>query len=138
MGTAISRKVVAMFTSQKDFDFTETVQPVVPAARQPSAHPQRPRSRTATSFGNHKSLKVLNARFEQVRRYRGFCRMEAIVTVTFQYHPSLPPRTERLLTSVPIKATGVQHNFRQRLIKSAINLSVLMHRAERGGCLRTL
>lgn len=76
-------------------------------------------------------LRVLAATIRNVRRYRDFCRIEAIVTVTFQYHPALPPRTERLLTSVPYRPYGRPNDFRHRLIKSAINLSVLMHRSER-------
>ena len=86
----------------------------------------------------NRQRRVLGATFSSVRRYRDYCRVEAIVTVTFQYHPSLPARTERLLTSVPMAPNRHPGDLRERLIESAVDLCVLMHRSERGAQLRPI
>lgn len=110
----------------------EVFESAVPALSCEPAQPVRTPVRKSS-----RAPQVLYASFSHVRRYRDYCRVEAIVTVTFRYHPALPPRTERLLTAVPILPEGQTNRFRERLIESAINLSVLMHRAERGVSLRT-
>ena len=122
-----------MFASHKDFKRNAVGLPIGRANRGPEAGHENQFDQQPVS-----SRTVLSTHIDKVKRYRDFCRIEAIVTVTFQYHPSLPARTERLLTSVPFGPLGQKNNFRQRLIDSAINLSVLMHRAERGGTLRII
>jgi hypothetical protein len=77
-------------------------------------------------------LRVLHAQFQRVHRCRDFQRVEAVITLVIQYNPALPPVTERLLTSVPIRARGLSGSLRERLVRDAVQLAVLMHRTDRG------
>ena len=77
------------------------------------------------------SLRVKRCVFTKVRRDQTFGRVQAKVLITIQYHPSLPPRTETLLTSVPFSVTDGKGSLRARLIRDAVNLAVLMDRADR-------
>ncbi|WP_417526123.1 hypothetical protein [Marinovum sp.] len=126
-----------MFTESKSFKkatwFSKTEEKTQPGS-QTSKCVSLMDAQVATRRGA--SSKILAARFDQVRRHRDYCRVEAVVTVTFQYHPSLPPRTERLLTSVPCSCAQEAQDLRQRLIDSAMRLAVLMHRSDREGQLR--
>jgi len=72
------------------------------------------------------NISVCLSEFSRVRRYRDFCRVEAVVRVVFQVHPSLPNFEETILTSVPAPSalgTGV---LRKKLVRSAINLVLHM------------
>jgi len=103
------------------------------AMTQPSAtihqlicRPSRPVAPTAEGS----TLRLLRSKIVRVRLNRDYRRVEAKVMVTFQYHPSLPPRTEVILTSVPVESGAPRGSLRRRLIKDALQLAVLMHRAD--------
>ncbi|UOA32320.1 hypothetical protein DSM110093_02110 [Sulfitobacter sp. DSM 110093] len=75
---------------------------------------------------------VSEARFRKVHYARDFGRVEAMVEVTYMRHPSEPPRTVCLRASVSLGGSGQRRDLRQRLIQSAVNLSVLFDRLNRG------
>lgn len=128
----IEKGSATVLINQSAFEVAEPTRPVAfgpchpPALRSEQPVPQVKHATSHLSKG-----RVLSASFRRVRRYREFCRVEALVTVVFQYHPALPPRVERLLTSVPILPDGHTNRLRERLIESAISLAVLMHRTDR-------
>ncbi len=82
------------------------------------------------------SYEVLRANITKVRYCRDFGRIEACVAVTYSHHPSSPPRTAYLLTSVPLRRAGQPQDLRQRLIQTAISLSVRFDQQEREGALK--
>lgn len=67
---------------------------------------------------------VLRAEITKVRYCRDFGRVEACVAITYSHHPSVPPRTDFLLTNVPLRRAGQPQDLRARLIQSAIGLSI--------------
>lgn len=84
------------------------------------------------AFGGEK-ICVCLAEFSDVRRYRDFCRIEAVVRVVFQIQPSLPPLELSIMTSVPTSRSATDGHLRLRLIRSAVNLGLLMHASEQEG-----
>ena len=88
------------------------------------------------TFGNERASVSL-AEFSQVRRYKDFCRIEAIVYVTFTIHPSLPPISTSILTSVPTPRSFEHGQLRRKLIRSAVNLALLMPQYSQEELLRT-
>lgn len=73
---------------------------------------------------------VCSADFSQVRRCYDFCQVQAVVHVVFQIQPSLQPITVTLLTHVQLASASASGSYRQRLIRKAINCSLLMHSRE--------
>jgi hypothetical protein len=69
---------------------------------------------------------VCLAEFSQVQRYRDFCRIEAVVNVTFRLQPSLPLQFASVLTSAAILPGASLGDMRKRLIRSAVNLALLL------------
>lgn len=121
-----------MFINQSSFEVAEPKRSVAFGPCHPPALRSEQSARQVKHAASHLSKgRVLSASFREVRRYREFGRVEALVTVVFQYHPALPPRVERLPTSVPILPGGQPNRLRERLIESAISLAVLMHRTDR-------
>ena len=106
----------------------ETGQPV--AVRMADTIPlNKPAVRLRVGSANERAtFRVLDAQFSRVKHCREFCRVEAYVTVTYLYHPAMPPLVACLLTSVPLTAHGYDNNVRTRLIESAVRLSVLLNR----------
>lgn len=78
------------------------------------------------------AYKVIEARFLSVRYDRDFGKVEAMVEVTYSSHPSAPPRTVCLLTSVPSRGIGQRQEFRQRLVQRAVSISVMFDRLNKG------
>ena len=79
---------------------------------------------TLTISGHSVSYDVLRATLSDVHYCRDFGRIEARVAVTYAAHPSALPRTTVLLVSVPLHRRGQRHELRQRLIETAVALSV--------------
>ena len=73
-----------------------------------------------------KKVVVSLAQFSQVIRYRDFCRVEAVVDVTFQLLPSLHPIQASVLTHVPIQSEIAPGELRRKLVRSAVTLALLM------------
>jgi hypothetical protein len=73
---------------------------------------------------------VCRAEFSDVRRYRDFCRIEAVVRVVFQIQPSLHTLDISILTNAPIPQTKVGGHLRLRMIRNAINLALHLPRLE--------
>ncbi|MEX3314868.1 hypothetical protein [Sulfitobacter sp. PS-8MA] len=82
------------------------------------------------------SYEVLRANITKVRYCRDFGRIEACVAVAYAHHPSSPPRTAYLLTSVPLRRAGQPQDLRKRLIQTAIALSIRFDQQEREGALK--
>lgn len=83
-----------------------------------------------------RNVELVSSRFSQVRRHRFSSGVEAMVTVTFRYHPALPVRRETLLVSLPRRIHSRPGALRNRLAGMALDLAVLMHRTDRGAALR--
>lgn len=99
------------------------------------SHVDRPYSFTALTG---ERVCVCLAEFSNVRRYRDFCRVEASVRVVFQLQPALEVRVETFLTSVPFTpASENGTSYRQKLIRSAVNLALLTRANDVEGLLRT-
>lgn len=81
-------------------------------------------------------VELVSSRFSQVRRHRFSSGVEAMVTVTFRYHPALPVRCETLLVSLPRRIQSRPGALRNRRAGMALDLAVLMHRTDRGAALR--
>jgi len=79
---------------------------------------------------------ILRANITKARYCRDFGRIEACVAVTYAHHPSVPPRTAFLLTSVPLRRKGQPQDLRTRLIQTAVSLSVRMDQQEREAALK--
>lgn len=85
-----------------------------------------------------RNVELIHSRFSRVRRHRFSNGIEAMVTVTFRYHPALPPRRETLLVSLPRRARSRPGAMRRQLTGMALDLAVLMHRTDRGAALRAV
>lgn len=121
-----------MLINQSCFEVAEPKVSVPFDASYPSAPVRKqPMPRVYHTVKHLSTGRVLSASFREVRRHRESGRVEALVTVVFQYHPALPPRAERLPVSVLILPNGQPNRLRERLIESAISLAVLMHRTDR-------
>lgn len=107
----------------------------VPAPDRIHAHPSLALGAARTGAD---AWTVLRAEFSNVHRYRSHGRIEAEVLVTFRFHPALPSRTERILTSIPLRKAEPIEGIRDRLIKSAVQLAILMRRADRGHHLKAI
>ncbi|MEQ5827419.1 hypothetical protein J3456_08600 [Sulfitobacter sp. NFXS29] len=77
-------------------------------------------------------LNICSARFHSVHHDRDFGRVEAVVEVTYTHHPRAMPQTVYLRTNVPLRPAGQRQELRQRLIQSAVTLSVLINRQNGG------
>lgn len=83
-------------------------------------------------------IELLASRITHARRHRFSSGVEAMVSVTFRYHPVLPSRTETLHVSLPRRAGSRPGALRERMTGMALDLAVLMHRSDRGGSLRPI
>lgn len=114
-------------------DMIASFRPEMPEVSLPTARSGAARS--VVPGRAKRGTRVLGSRFSQVNYDRDFGRVEAVVSITLQYDPSLPPRHETLFVGVPVDGPRKPGELRKRLTDVTVKIAVLMHRTDRGASL---